>query len=123
MVDTHALVWAWRDPALISARARTILLDGETTPWVSAVSAYELELKRGRDAALADLPADIEAAAREDGFAWLTVDATDMAAAGASPRLHGDPWDRIIIAQARRRGWPILTADRRIAEYDAPILW
>ncbi len=54
------------------------------------------------------------------GFDELPVTVGDGLAAGALPRHHSDPFDRMLIAQATRRRFVLVTADRRFADYDVP---
>lgn len=123
LLDTHALVWLWRKPLLLSNAACAAISNAENVLTVSAASAYEIEFKRERDPDLRPLPTDLEAAAESEGLEWLPLNVADCAEAGKLPRLHGDPWDRLIVAQARNRGMSIITIDRAIAAYPVSVLW
>jgi PIN domain nuclease of toxin-antitoxin system len=123
LLDTHALVWAWRQPALLSASARAAIEDQAVHVLVSAVSAYEISYKRGRDPALQSLPADVVGYSVQTGFQPTSVTAQEAAAAGDLPPIHRDPWDRILVAQAMARGVPLITADRQLRAYGVCVLW
>ncbi|MGY1722349.1 type II toxin-antitoxin system VapC family toxin [Blastococcus sp. SYSU DS0533] len=56
------------------------------------------------------------------GFDELSVTVQDGLTAGALPRHHDDPFDRMLIAQAARRRLVVVTADRRFTDYDVPVL-
>lgn len=123
LLDTHALVWAWRQPDLLSDTVRQALADPGVTALVSAVSAYEIDHKRARDPALLGLPDDIAAFAVETGFLLAPITVPEAAAAARLPPVHRDPWDRLLVAQAQARGAQLVTMDRTIPAYGVPVLW
>jgi PIN domain nuclease of toxin-antitoxin system len=121
LLDTHALLWALADEDRLSPDARAELSAGATPAFVSAASIWEIEIKRalGKLEAPADL-LDAVAAAR---FAALDVTFAHASIAGSLPRSHGDPFDRMLVAQARCEGLTVVTRDPHIAAYDVPVLW
>ncbi|MEI9964061.1 MAG: type II toxin-antitoxin system VapC family toxin [Caulobacteraceae bacterium] len=123
LVDTHALIWALTDPSRLSRRARSALEDAENDVWVSAASGYEIEFKRPRDAEIGRVPAELAEAVLGMGFAWLAIDERHTIAAGRLPRLHGDPFDRLLAAQALVENLSVITRDRAISAYGPPTLW
>lgn len=123
LIDTHVLIWWLTDVDQLSSTAFDLLDDPDNTVLVSAVTGYEIELKRPVDALLQCLPADLEEALKKQCFEWLPISAADMIVAGGLPRHHRDPWDRILIAQGRLAGLPIITADTIFPVYGAPVLW
>ncbi len=60
---------------------------------------------------------------RQHGFELISIDLGHTFRAGALPRIHGDPFDRMLVAQAQIEGIPILTADPAIALYDIETIW
>ncbi len=68
------------------------------------------------------VPEGLEQELRRYAFDELPVTVEDGLAAGALPRHHSDPFDRVLIAQAARRRFVLVTADRRFADYDVPTL-
>ncbi len=123
ILDTHVLVWAAVEPTRLSAKARGLISDPENVCLVSAVSAYEILYKRDRDLALQRMPEDLQQALTTSDFAWLSITARHAAAAARLPRHHGDPWDRILLAQAVAEDAALLTADTRMKAYEARIVW
>lgn len=121
LLDTHALLWGLGDVDRLSSTARGALSAGVTPAYVSAASVWEIEIKRsiGKLQAPDDLLDRVAAAS----FQELTVDFRHAMLAGALPRHHGDPFDRMIVAQAQCEGLTIVTADKRISAYDVPTLW
>jgi PIN domain nuclease of toxin-antitoxin system len=121
LVDAHALLWALDEVARLPSVVQSELSAGVTPAFVSAATIWEIEIKRslGKLEAPGDL-LDAVAAAR---FAELDITFAHARMAGGLPRHHGDPFDRMLVAQARSEGLTIVTADRRIAAYDVPVLW
>lgn len=87
---------------------------------VSAATVWEIEIKRalGRLDAPEDVPGDADAA----GFARIAISFEHGVAAGRLPLHHGDPFDRMLIAQARSEGLTLATRDPVIGRYDVPLL-
>lgn len=121
LLDTHTLLWGLGDVDRLSPSAREVLSAGEMPAYVSAASVWEIAIKRasGKLQAPDDLLARI-AAAR---FDELMVDFRHATVAGALPPHHGDPFDRMIVAQAQCQGLTVVTSDKQIAAYDVPVLW
>ena len=123
LLDTHALIWAAIEPRRLSARVRGLLEDRDNEILVSAVCGYEIAFKRDRDPALRSVPDDLEGDVLARDFGWLAISAAHAIAAGRLPRLHGDPFDRLLVAQTLMEGAALITADTRISPYGAPTIW
>ena len=123
LIDTHVLIWLGLARSKVSKRALDALSDPDNEVLVSVASAYEIEFKRQRSPDLRGLPADLNALVEGQGLRWAEVDLADMQVAGRLPRHHGDPWDRILIAQAQNRSAMLVSADRVFGDYATPILW
>lgn len=123
LLDTHAFVWSIVAPDYLSAAARRALEAGENEILVSAACAYEVEYKRERDAVLRAMPGDLSLAVLGQGFVWAEITPDEALEAGRLPKIHGDPWDRTILAQAKLRGAAVVTKDRRMVAYGVPTLW
>jgi len=120
LLDTHVLLWALTDDPSLSAAARAAIVDGRNRVVVSAVSAWEITIKRslGKLRAPADLAEEVAA----HRFTPLAVSLEHALAVGALPDLHRDPFDRLLVAQAGVEGLTIVTRDRAIARYDVDVL-
>lgn len=120
LLDTHVLLWWLSDDERLPERMRAAVADGENEVFVSAASAWEMSIK----AALGKLtvPDGLREELERQGFTELPVTVADGLAAGALPRHHDDPFDRMIIAQAARRGLQLLSIDRRFSDYDVRLL-
>lgn len=117
LLDTNAVVWWLTDSPRLPEQARTAIEAAVITGqvYVSAISGLEMALgeARGTMPSAAAFVADAEAS----GFKMLSFDAQDAAAVAHLPRLHGDPFDRALAAQAQRRQLTLMTSDRVLAEY------
>jgi PIN domain nuclease of toxin-antitoxin system len=116
LLDTHVLLWWLADDPRLTPAMREAITDPATSVTVSAASAWEMAIK----AALGKLsvPDDLVDQLEQHGFHALAVTVEDGLAAGALPRHHDDPFDRMLIAQAVRRRFVLVTADRRFGDYD-----
>ena len=126
LIDTHVFLWwASEHGARVSDRARALLGDASTEAAFSIASAWEIALKVG--AGRMELPGAVERylpdRLRHHGFELLPIELSHALRAGALPRIHGDPFDRMLVAQAQVEGLPIVTADPVIARYDVETIW
>lgn len=119
LLDTHALLWWLADEGL-ARPARDAIAEPANEIAVSAASAWEISIKKalGR----LDAPDDLEPQLEASGFDALPITIAHGLAAGALPRHHEDPFDRLLIAQARIEGLTIVTRDARFKEYDVALL-
>jgi PIN domain nuclease of toxin-antitoxin system len=120
LLDTHAFLW-WRgDSRKLRANVRRAIADAQIV-FVSAASAWEASIK----AALGRLqiPDTIEAGVIDSGFEKLPISFSHAEAAGRLPPHHADPFDRMLVAQARAEGLTLVTHDRRLARYEIEIMW
>lgn len=123
LIDTHVLIWIAIEPEQLSPGVRSSLQRGEDDVYVSAVSAYEIDLKRARDPKLEGFPDDVESYALSIGLRWLPVAPSHASEAARLQLIHRDPWDRVIVAQAMAIDAAILTVDPWIAKYPVSTIW
>lgn len=107
------------DSARIGPALRARIEAGPAT--VSTASLWELAIKSalGKLTVPDDLPTRVEAM----GFEWLPVTAEHAWAVRELPPNHGDPFDRLLIAQSRLERLPVVTADPLFAEYGVEVVW
>jgi PIN domain nuclease of toxin-antitoxin system len=86
---------------------------------VSAASIWEIEIKRALGRLRA--PDDLADRCDESGFERLDITFDHAEVAGRLPFHHSDPFDRVLVAQARMEGMTLATADSALAAYDVPI--
>ena len=120
LVDTHVLLWWLRGDSRLGEPAATLLADSEVDAVVSAASFWEIAIKTARGKLR--VTGDVIAATRESGFRTLAIEAEDGLAAGALPLHHSDPFDRMLVAQALRRGMRILTSDGWFDRYGVSVI-
>jgi PIN domain nuclease of toxin-antitoxin system len=121
LLDTHALLWWLADDPALSPPARAAIAAGQTRVFVSAASAWEMSIKRAQGKL--DSPEDLEAELVQQRFQPLPITIAHALAAGRLPRHHGDPFDRMLIAQAQLHQLTVVTHDPRFPLYGVPILW
>ena len=120
LLDSQTVLW-WVgvDRERLSDRMRLTIDEAEEV-FVSVASAWELEIKRSlRKLAFAD---DAWEQVQALGVAWLPIELSDTLSAARLPRHHGDPFDRMIVAQAIARELTLVTSDRRLMDYGVPML-
>lgn len=120
LLDSHALVWALHDPDRLRVDAREAIEDPANTVFFSAASAWELEIKCARGKLR--LPPGWLAAAERTGFVHMAVRADEARASAHLPWHHADPFDRLLVAQARAHSLTLATRDRELAPYGVTIL-
>lgn len=87
---------------------------------MSAASVWEIEIKRSTGGL--EAPADVAKRALEEGFEGLDITIAHALEAGSLPLHHRDPFDRMLVAQARLEGLTLVTADARLSSYEVPIV-
>ena len=125
LLDAHVFIWWVLDMPNLSDASREILGDGGNEVLFSAASGYEIAYKadQGR-LALPEPPSEyVRSRLAAYGFESLGVELSHALRAATLPRIHGDPFDRMLVAQAQIEGLPILTADRAIGRYDVETIW
>lgn len=120
LLDSHALMWALHDPGRLDPDTAEAIRDPRRAVFYSAASAWELELKAARGKLT--LPAGWLDAAAAAGFLHLPVTAAEAKESAHLPSHHTDPFDRVLVAQARQHGLTIVTRDALIAPYGVPVL-
>lgn len=121
LADTQIVIWWLLDDERLPQAARELIEDGGVPVYVSAASVWEAAVKASRDKLALptdDLPAELE----REGFDVLPVTAEHCWSVRDLPPHHGDPFDRLIIAQARAAGLPVLTVDAAFDRYDVDVL-
>lgn len=119
LLDTHLLLWALATPARIPAEARKLLAASEV--YVSAASIWEISIKSALGKLTAD-PGEVLAALEPAGFLSLPITGEHAARVVTLPSIHRDPFDRLLIAQARSEPMRLLTNDGALAAYGEAVL-
>jgi PIN domain nuclease of toxin-antitoxin system len=120
LLDTHVLLWWLADDASLGESARDAIANPETLILFSAASIWEIRIKQA--IGKIDLPANFDELLADQPFEPLSVNVSHAHAVKDLPMLHRDPFDRMLIAQARIERLTILTRDQIITQYDVPTL-
>jgi PIN domain nuclease of toxin-antitoxin system len=120
LLDTHILLWWLSDDPMLPAAAREAIASPENEVIVSAASAWEIAIKKavGR----LDAPDGLIEAVEANDFETLPITLAHAIAAGTLPPHHSDPFDRMLIAQARTDGLTLISIDKRFPQYDVDLL-
>ena len=120
LLDTHILLWWLADSPSLPEQAREFIADPGNAVFVSAVSLWEIWLKQSLGKLT--LPADFDEKLTGESFESLPLMAAHTRGVAAMPWHHRDPFDRMLIAQARVAGLKLVTADEVAAAYGDSVL-
>ena len=120
LLDSHVLVWALSDVAKLRMHTRDLIADRSNYVAVSAVSIWELGIKAA--GGKLSIPDALEEATRRSGFAELPITFDHAKRAAALPAVHGDPFDRMLVAQAQIEQLELVTRDRILAGYGVQVV-
>lgn len=120
LLDTHAAIWWLAGDERLSDTARQQIARAGVEAGVSVASVWEASIKMASGRLQGpDLASAIAAA----GIPFLNIDERHAKLAGELPLLHRDPFDRMLVAQARVEQLAIVTTDADIPRYGVPVLW
>jgi PIN domain nuclease of toxin-antitoxin system len=119
LLDTHVVLWELEGSRRVSQLAQEAI-EQATEVLFSVVSFAEIGVKAA--VGKVSVPADLREHVLRTGVQVLRLDADHGLAVADLPMHHRDPFDRLLIAQARSERLTIVTADRRIAHYDVPLI-
>ncbi len=120
LLDTHALLWWLEDSPDLARTAYEAIANGENDVVVSVVSPWEMAIKTalGRLRVSGDLLSSLE----KSRLVILPVSLDHALAVASLPLHHRDPFDRMLIAQAKVEGLTVVTRDPRLEPYGVPLL-
>lgn len=124
LLDTHIALWAITDSPKLPAKARELIANPRNRIWISAASLWEITIKHslGRG----DMPvsgSDALAYFEQAGYLFLPVEPEHAVAVAELPHHHADPFDRLLVAQARQIPMHLLTHDTMVARYGETVMW
>ncbi len=123
LLDTHILLWAAGQPEKLSEATRTLLTTPENSLFFSAASIWEIviKLRLGREDFRVD-PYRFTKMLVAHGYTELPITAEHALRVDSLPLPHKDPFDRLLLAQARTEGMLLLTGDAAVAQYQESVL-
>jgi PIN domain nuclease of toxin-antitoxin system len=123
LLDTHALIWFLGNDKRFPAKPRRAVEDARNAVFASAASGYEIAHKCLYGKLDAVIVRELSIMARRSHIDLLSVTLEHAIEAGQLGSLHGDPWDRILIAQSKIENLVVVTKDRIFDEYGVRTLW
>jgi PIN domain nuclease of toxin-antitoxin system len=120
LLDTHTLIWALEDNPQLASAARDAIIDGENIVFVSAVSVWEISIKKALGKL--DAPDTLLEEIERHRFTPLEIALAHGDRAGKLPPIHWDPFDRMLIAQAQSEQLTLVTRDTNIQKYQVHCL-
>ena len=123
LLDTHVLVWWFRDNPRLGPRSRALIANGGNEVMFSCVSCWEATIK-ARTGKIEMTGSELWRSASGEQFLPLAVEAAHIESLERLPRVlrHGDPFDHLLLAQAKAEGAAIMTNDAKMAEYGIPCI-
>lgn len=125
LLDTHTLLWAIINPELLSRRASKIIEDNASVILVSAASAWEIatKVRLGKLPRAEALERDFFQTLGDLGYVHFSIDAETALRAGRFAAQHGDPFDRMIAAQALTLDIPVISKDIQLDQFGVRRIW
>jgi PIN domain nuclease of toxin-antitoxin system len=125
LIDTHALLWFFEGNSLLSAKARAAMEDDTNEFFVSHVTPWEVAIKLALGRLTMDVPYEVvfPKVLDANGFKLLPTTLDHFRELISLPRHHGDPFDRLLIVQAKMEGLTIVSSDSHFTKYGMSLLW
>lgn len=120
LIDSHVLLWYYLTPERLRPAILTILRDNHDPVYVSVVSLWEILLKKQKGKL--ECPDNLTEVIAQSGFTLLPIHAAHVQEAVTLPEIHADPFDRLLVAQARREKLRLVTNDQAMMRYDVSLL-
>jgi PIN domain nuclease of toxin-antitoxin system len=125
LLDTHTFLWLNSGDASLSKRARRALEDGRNERYLSVASVWEMAIKvsLGKLVLEVELGELVQGGAIDNGIALMEVAAPHALGVVALPFHHRDPFDRLLVAQARHAACALVSADTAFDAYGVDRVW
>jgi PIN domain nuclease of toxin-antitoxin system len=120
LLDTHAFLWWDANDSKLPVDLKAAIASPSNQVYVSAVTVWEIAIKRASGKLL--FAGSVPRAISEHRFLPLAITVEHAEFAGSLPQLHRDPFDRLLVAQARLEGLMLVTVDEEILRYKVPHL-
>jgi PIN domain nuclease of toxin-antitoxin system len=124
LLDTHIFIWIAEAPNRLPAHWKTVLADRRNTLWLSAVSVWEMQIKTqlGRLTLQLPLPDLLAAQQSSNGIRILPIQLPHIFELSQLPQHHTDPFDRLLIAQAKHEAYTLVSVDSAMPNYLVTLL-
>ena len=125
LLDTHAFLWFVFDDPRLSDHAEEVILDPDIEKVLSIGSLWEIVIKSQLDKLRLGMSIEdfVQDHITDRVLTLLPIELHHLVAYSELPLLHRDPFDRLLVAQARSLGIPVVTGDPKLATYEVEIVW
>ena len=125
LLDANAIIWGVDDPGKLGSEAVVLLADSSHERWISAGTIWEISIKIGLGKLTLSQPfrAWIAQAINDLAANQLPISIEHADSQASLPRIHGDPFDRLLVAQAMVEGMEIVSIDAVFDQYGAKRRW
>ena len=120
LLDTHVLLWWLNDQPVLSKKSRAAIAEGKNLVFVSAVVVWEIRIKEALGKL--EIPRNFRSVLESQPFEMLDMTVEHAHAVKDLPVHHRDPFDRMLIAQAKVEGFTLLTHDARLKKYKVSLM-
>ena len=120
LLDTHILIWALENSPSLSKKARDVITTGANMVFVSSASVWEISIKKSTGKLI--VPDNLLEELAAHRFSLLNISAEHAQLAGELPMIHKDPFDRMLVAQAKIEKLTLISNDPMIAQYRVKLL-
>jgi len=120
LLDTHVLLWWLDDHPTLSRKAKAAIADGKNLVFVSAVIIWEIRIKQALGKL--EIPRNFRRVLDDQPFEILDITVEHAHAVEDLPAHHRDPFDRMLVAQAKVEGLTLVTRDIRLKKYKIPLI-
>lgn len=115
LLDTHIILWWLTEPEKLTSKARKVISDKIDPICVSSVSLWEMAIKQSLGKIT--LPNNMIDILSSEGFEMLPITAPECLSVADLPFLHYDPFDRLLVMQAKLNDLVLITRDEKIMSY------
>lgn len=123
LLDTHTLLWALTDKSKLSEKVQKIIEPAQNL-YVSIASFWEIAIKQSIGKLdLKISPSELMEQAEKQYVQIVNITGSHLNQLSSLEKIHNDPFDRLLISQAKAEGFKILTKDEIIPRYDVEIIW
>jgi PIN domain nuclease of toxin-antitoxin system len=124
LLDTHAFLWFLGGDAELSEQAKLFIENPEHEKYISIASFWEIAIKNSLGKLTLDVPfVELKTEAIKNSFQILPITFEDTLQLSRLPFYHRDPFDRIIISQAKENNLILISRDSNFAQYNVNLLW
>ena len=120
LLDTNIFIWWMEGNSRLSKDIFNLLNNPQNQIFLSVASVWEIVIKKSKNKL--KTPKDVEGGIKISGFTLINIEISHVLGIEKLPMYHNDPFDRIIISQAKTEDLTLITTDKKIWKYDFPLL-